>query len=100
MASLARVSTLSFPLMQWWLGHHAILTVSVLWVSSMGLIVLWKFVAKIWAACGLGSAIARTAAVLSVKKVMWVMFGWLVMYSVAWVALIDRAAISTSYTSV
>ena len=100
MASLARVSALSFPLMWQWLGHHAILIVSVLYVSSTGLIVLWKFVAKIWAACGLGSAIARTAAALSAKKVMWVMFGWSVMYSAAWVAPIDRAAISASYTSV
>ena len=36
-ASLASVSTLSLPLMQQWLGHHAILIVSLLWVSNMGL---------------------------------------------------------------
>ena len=69
-ASLASVSALSLPLMRQWLGHQAILIVSLLWVSSMGLSVLWNSVANSCAACGLGSVIARTAAVLSVKNVI------------------------------
>ena len=39
-AALASVSALSFPLMQQWLGHHAIRTVSVSCVSKIGLKVL------------------------------------------------------------
>ena len=69
-ASLASVSALLLPLMRQWLGHHAILIVSLLWVSYMGLSVLWNPVANTCATCGLGSVIARTTAALSVKNVI------------------------------
>ena len=98
-ASLASLSTLSFPFMLQWLGHHDMITESDSLFSRMGLMVLWKLEAKCWADWGLGLAIASAATVLSVKNMISVMFGRFCMYSAACVAPIARAAISASYTS-